>query len=210
LIAAIKGTLGKMTPGAKAADAFMKKQIGEYIGGGIGGAIGGVLGHPVLGAIAGTKALGPVFDSIIPGILKSVLSMPASGAGFSSAMKYGADIVKGERKLQDAALSIFNKGVSVKFNNSNEDREKLQKRLDELSENPEKFMDVGGHVGQRHLYPRHHHQQRFGLHPHECQDPRSAGYVHQQRRRLSYHLGRFHALSEFRHFLHPGLQDPRW
>lgn len=150
---AIKGTLGKMTPGAKAADAFMKKQIGEMVGGGIGGAIGGVLGHPVLGAIAGTKALGPVFDSIIPGILKSVLSMPASGAGFSSAMKYGADIVKGERKLQDAALSIFNKGVSVKFNNSNEDREKLQKRLDELSENPEKFMDVGGHVG--HYMPEH-------------------------------------------------------
>lgn len=154
-------TLGEKTTGSKLADLFISKGLTDAGGKSIGAAVGGGLGHALgghgeIGALIGAHALGPFFSSVMPAVAKSVLKLPASGAGFRAATNYGAAVAKGEGLLSQASKNIFRLGAEVlpqSYIPTEKDRSKLQKVLDKLKVDPSPLLNAKNDVG--HYLPDH-------------------------------------------------------
>lgn len=156
----VKATLNKVTPGAKLANALVDKGLarlgGEALGTGVGAAAGHLVGSPWLGAILGEHALGPVFSSVLPAIVKPILEKPASVEGFVTASKLGTAIVNGEAALSKAAKAVFTPGahaISESMVASDKTREKLKQKLDAYQTDTASLLNVGGTTG--HYMPDH-------------------------------------------------------
>ena len=159
-LAATQDTLGKLTPGMKAADvlvdAGMKKLAGTAVGGAIGSAAGGALGHPYLGFLVGEHALGPFLNSVMPALIKPMLESAASNSGVKAASDYGMQVVKGLKLVSKASKAVFATGAEVLPRHLAVDDAKLSKldsRLQELQEHPDQMMNTAGELG--HYLPDH-------------------------------------------------------
>lgn len=128
---------------------------GEGLGAAIGAGVGHLVGAGGIGALIGEHALGPFISSILPAITKPLLSSEASGPGLKTAIEYGLQVAKGEALVTKAAKNVFKSGAEVipMRQVAENDREKLDKRLQELQTNPESLLAVGGDVG--HYLPEH-------------------------------------------------------
>lgn len=159
-LSAIKGFLGKQTPGAIIADKLMDKGLakiaGQTIGGTVGSAIGSAVGHPAIGFLAGEHAIGPTIESILPALAKPIMENPSSASGLKAAADYGLAVVKGEKLFNSAAKNLFkgNAEILPKYLFPDEkQRKRLEKRLDEAQTDPSKLLNIGGDIG--HYLPHH-------------------------------------------------------
>lgn len=143
----------KLTLGMKAADALIKKGIGETIGAGVGGIVGSKVGHPYWGMVVGEKLLADKINSVLPVIMRPLMSAVESGSGLRAAMDYGVQAIKGENRLSAAVANIFNASKTVISEPDIKDLNKLKQRLDEVAANPASMMQVGGDIG--HYMPDH-------------------------------------------------------
>lgn len=155
-----KASLAELTPGAKLADAVVKKGlsrlVGESAGIGIGAAVGHSMGSGFIGALIGEHALAPFFNSILPSLVKPLLENPADGSAFRDAIQMGLNVVKGESLVNKAAKSLFKAGQEVLPESmlpTEKHREKLEKTLKSYQENPMKLTEIEG-GGGRYL-PNH-------------------------------------------------------
>lgn len=131
--------------------ATLANAAGDTAAGTVGGLAGSVVGHPLLGAWAGEKVLSPIF---------SVLAKPfAEQAVNSDAMKASVDYlgnaIKGEQLLNSSIGNLFRSGEVIPKNllPNAASREKLQKSLDHMDQNPENAFQVAGNIG--HYLPQH-------------------------------------------------------
>lgn len=153
---AAKSSLKELTSGAKLADAIVKKGLANLSGDAVGAAagealLGGAVGLPGIGAIIGQHALGDFFASILPAIAKPILENRASSAGLRGSVEYGMQVIKGEALISKGARSVFkvtretlpSKAVNV----SEKERDRLDKKIAEMQENPESLLNIGMDAG---------------------------------------------------------------
>lgn len=151
-ISAINSTLEHFTPGAKVADQLVKHGLGKLAGGAIGAGMGIAVGHPVLGAMLGQHAIGPMFDGVLPGVLRPLLSQAPSGAGFKAAIQFGLAVSKGESTLGKLTHAVFNGGRMEIPAMDAKVRDKLKDRIQHLSQNPQDMLQ-DNQIG--HYLPEH-------------------------------------------------------
>lgn len=154
-LSTIKSTLQSQTAGSKLADKLIDHGLasiaGKSLGGITGGALGLTVGHPEIGFLLGEHALGPMFSSVLPAMTRPIMDSPSSVEGLKSAIDYGIQVVRGEKKLSASIKSVLNSAgevVSSKSMPKEADRQKLDKSIHEIRENPEKFShNQAGSVG---------------------------------------------------------------
>jgi len=157
----LRDTLNEKTYGAKVYETLRNKAAanlaGKAMGGAGGGALGSLVGAPGIGAAVGAGIVGPVFEKVLPGIIKPLLEKASNSRGFKAAIDMGIAAAKGESRLNTAVKKVFEAGklgsqeadLSSKFK-----IETLKSRLDEVQKDPKKLLEVGGDVG--HYLPDHH------------------------------------------------------
>lgn len=148
------------TPGQRLADWVMTKadrMASEVVGRGMGGALGhatGIPGAGWFGAIYGQKAVKPLLDTIMPSIIKNVLSSESSGAGLKAAMDAVTAVASGDALIDQAAKGLFEMGSKAAVDLPDKERvKKLDEQVQELSKNPEGMLETGGDLG--HYMPEH-------------------------------------------------------
>lgn len=157
---AVKNTLNEISPGAKAADALVKRGLAKTGGQGLGALIGGGVGHMFgaggFGAIIGEHSLGPLFESVLPSLVKPILENGSSTSGMKGAIDLGMAAAKGESNIIKASKSLFNASKEVlpsKLIPDDKSRSNLDKKLKDLQSNNSSLLDVGGNIG--HYLPNH-------------------------------------------------------
>lgn len=152
---AAKASLDQPTNGSKAADVFIKKGLSDVAGKGLGAAIGASVGGG-WGAMVGEHALGPFLSSILPSLVKPFVETESSALGAKSAADYGVNVVKGNSAAIKAAKILFKSESEVIPNSAipkEKEIDKLDKSLKEINKDPQKLLNVGGHIG--HYLPNH-------------------------------------------------------
>lgn len=127
----------------------------EFIPMGVGGIAAFLTGgNPIVGMLAGqgAKILGrDVPDAIKLAMLKTLgHSGPIDGTVFKAMVEF-ADIVQtGQKTISKAAKNVYMpfETASLVPQPSQKDRDKLQKQLVEIQNNPDKMLEVGGHLQQ--------------------------------------------------------------
>ncbi len=146
--------LGKLSSGAKAADAVVKNIL-EHSASEGAGAIGGALfGWP--GYMVGKHVGGPLLDKVIPKLIKPVLGSAAEGTAFKNGLDYVAAFAKGETRLNKGVSNLFKAGKEVLPSHLIPDEKdilKLDKRLKDLAVDPTPMTEVGGKTA--HYLPDH-------------------------------------------------------
>ncbi len=140
--------LGKLSPGAKAADSIVKNLVNKS-GGEVAGSIGGVLaGWP--GYMVGKHVAGPILDSVVPSIIKPLLGSAADGTALKHAIDYMGAFAKGETAINKGVSNIFKAGkeaIPASMMPSDKEKSKLDKTLSDLKDNPEPLIGTGGKIG---------------------------------------------------------------
>lgn len=155
-------SLNEKTLGSKVADIFIDKGLTDTGSKAIGGGIGAAGAHAAglskeLGAIFGAYALGPFFKTIMPALSKSILNATNSATGMKTAVDYVIAITKGEALMNKAAQNALKAGSAVlpdHYMPKQRERERLQKQIDQLNSNPEKFI-LGDHNNLNTYLPDH-------------------------------------------------------
>lgn len=151
----------RLSTGAKLADLFIEQGVLKKLtAAGLGSSVGALIGKVTgigggLGALLGEHALSPFFNSVLPALIKPILSTAENAEALKSATDFGLVISKGANLITKASQNIFKPGAEVLANGLTND-EKLQKLDDKvkaLGENQEKLMHVGGQLG--HYLPAH-------------------------------------------------------
>ncbi len=153
---AANSSVEKVTPGAAFADKLLKhgsaSALSRLTGAAIGAGVAGPAGAAA-GAVIGPHAIGPLFDHIMPAILRRVADLPGSGAGLRDAVQFGGKIVRGENLLGKTVKATVEGGTAAALAPDVKQREKLKEHLDELQQNPEQMLQIGGQLG--HYMPDH-------------------------------------------------------
>lgn len=155
-----KSTLNQLTPGAKVADALVKKGLsrlgGEALGAGIGGTAGHFLGSAGFGALIGEHMMGPFFSSILPSLIKPMLEKQASSSGLKAAIDMGLSVMKGESIINRASSSLFKASSEVLPSNlipTARERKSLNKSIEAYQKDPQTMFNMD--KGEGHYLPGH-------------------------------------------------------
>ena len=137
---------------------YLSNEAADSLSAGAGGALGHALPGigGLAGAIFGRYALKPLVKTILPSIVKPLLSSEASAVGMESAFSAVNAIIKGESALNQAARGLFDEGAKSSLDYLLPDHEKVHKlgeQLDALNSNPGALMGVGAQLG--HYMPGH-------------------------------------------------------
>lgn len=158
-LSAMRESLEKASPWAKAADAFYEKGMteagGKLLGGAAGYTIGEKSGLPGAG-YAGLILGGAAGGHLIPGILQGLLEKPIVAKSFQKAIEFSQAAIKGDKMLSKAAEGVFKAGAqpSLHFTLPNAAKlDKLDKQLEAANNNPQKFQDNS--KGLEHYMPGH-------------------------------------------------------
>lgn len=149
-LSASERSLGNVTSGAKAANFLINKGLGRVAGAAVGGAVGAPIGHTEVGALVGSHALGPFFDSVLPALVKPFLGKEISAEAAKTATDLGMATVKGESLLNRASKAIFKEGQEVLPSSllpTDKKRGQLIKQLLQLQSNNSQLLNVGGNTG---------------------------------------------------------------
>lgn len=152
-LTATSETLEKLTPGAKVADALIKNGISNILGEGIGAGAGAMVGHPFLGFIAGKHAIAPFLRSILPALVKPLISGEANGASFKAASTLGMEALRGEKLLSKAVDAVVSGGREVISEPTQKSLDKLDAHIDKVVANPKELMQIGNSL--HHYLPEH-------------------------------------------------------
>lgn len=143
----------KETPGSKAADYLVKKGVHEMLGGSIGGAAGLAAGDAVIGAMAGKYLLSPMFEKILPSLVKPVLQQEASGAGLKAAIDFSNNALKGQLRIQNAAKAALNNGSFQVLKMSPIQQNAFKLKIAEAEQDPEALLNRN--TAMAHYMPDH-------------------------------------------------------
>lgn len=156
----VMSSLEERTPGAKLADWFIQKGLTEggsrVAGGATGAVLGSVVGHPAIGAIVGQHALAPLYNTVLPALVKPLVEGSVNSAGLKAAVDYGMSVAKGEAAIYRATKSMFKAGQAVipaSLIPSDSETDKLDKQLKSLIKNPNQLLKDKADVG--HYMPDH-------------------------------------------------------
>lgn len=135
----------------KGADA-LAEMTGKTASGVIGASLGSLIGHPIVGAWIGNKVLSPVFASLAKPFAETAIDSAAA----KSAIDYLGAALRGQDLLDKSVTNVFEKGaevISKELIPDQRSREKLQKSINKITENPQYALNVGGNLG--HYLPDH-------------------------------------------------------
>lgn len=128
----------------------------KHMPAGVLGALSTITGHSAIGGIllgeAGRYLGKEAPDAVKLSLLKFLGSSgPVDGTAWKAAFDFINQAYKGQKLIDTTAKNIFKPGIEVlareKYPNDN-DRIKLEKRIQELGKNQEKLMDIGGKTSQ--------------------------------------------------------------
>jgi hypothetical protein len=152
---ALDHTLGRASAGTNLGNWLFEKGLASVAGHtaaeATGAGLGSLLGHPVIGAIAGEKLLGPAFTSIA----KPLLENASHSEALKTSLDYVVNVMRGQKALTQAAENFFKAGAEIvpkQLMPTVASREKAEKSL-EYASNPDNISKVGGSVG--HYMPDH-------------------------------------------------------
>ena len=156
---ALRETLSKPSVWAKAADLWYEKAMSTAAGEGLGGAAGATLanmtGLPGAG-MAGFWLGSKVGGHLLPSIIQPLMEKVGSARAYQEAVKLSEAAIKGQKHVQNSAMSVF-KGVAyphmLKRMPDSKKLDKLDAQITELSQDPSKLVNVAGNVG--HYMPNH-------------------------------------------------------
>ena len=143
----LRATTGEITQGAKLADWMMQKGLGEIAGTATGASLGSATGHGTIGALLGEKFLSPIYNKILPAIAKSMYNGVTNSSAIKAAIDYTTNVAKGESMLSKASKGVFTAAQYEITKPSETNRVRLEKKLKEVQENPEKLQDLTGNLG---------------------------------------------------------------
>lgn len=156
----VMDSLKERTAGARIADYFIEKGLSDIssksLGGATGGTIGHLFGHSGLGALIGTHALAPFYNSVLPALIKPMVESMSSSSGIKAAVDYGMSVAKGQSLLNRASKDIFKAGRMTLPSSaipSDKDTDKLDKLLKSVQKSPNQMLEEKGDVG--HYLPGH-------------------------------------------------------
>lgn len=136
---AIKDSLQKPNPWARAADAWYDKKLSKAAGETAGAAIGGTLGSaiPIPGAgWAGALLGGHVGEHLLPSIIQPMMESPISAKAFSAASNMAKAAIQGDKAMTNAASGVFgNAAKTIPHNFQIKNTERLDKQLKALQNN---------------------------------------------------------------------------
>lgn len=143
---AIKDSLQKPNPWARAADAWYDKKLSKAAGETAGAAIGGTMGSavPIPGAgWAGALLGGHIGEHLLPSIIQPMLESPISVKAFAASGNLMKNMIEGDKAMTSAASGLFgNAGKTVPQNFQFKDTEKLDKQLKSFQQNPKQAADM--------------------------------------------------------------------
>lgn len=152
------GLSGKVSAGAQLARVLHDKggqllanAAGEGAASAIGGGLGSLVGHPVIGAVAGERLLGPIFSSLAQPLAETAVNSSA----LRSSVDYLANAFRGQKIINDSVSNLFTKGAEVVSKDLIPDqasRDKLDKSLTYFN-GEGNAQNVGGQIG--HYLPAH-------------------------------------------------------
>lgn len=153
-LSAVNASLKEVTPGMRMADSFLKHGLGKAAGAAVGASAGHATGSAGIGALIGEHALGPLFDKILPAMIKPLLSNASNPAAAKAAFDYAVTVAKGENMTQRAVTNLFKAGAPPTVKHpSDRETEKLNKQIQDIQSNPNKILGTGGQLG--HYMPGH-------------------------------------------------------
>lgn len=142
-LGALKESLEKVSPWAKAADLWYDKMVSRSLGEGAGASVGAAAGHStgipgagIVGAYLG-KQIG---ENILPSIIQPMLEKTTNLQGFQQTIKYGQSILSGQNKLINSAKAVFGGAGKIIPSNVLSNREsvdKLDAKLKKVQESPD-------------------------------------------------------------------------
>ncbi len=129
----------------------LANSAGATAGATIGGGIGSLIGHPAFGAYVGKNALAPIMSALAKPFAEKAINSTA----LKSTVEYAANIMKGDRILNDSVKNLFKTGEVLprSMMPTDKSRDKVQKSLDHVEKSPDNMMQVGGKLG--HYLPDH-------------------------------------------------------
>lgn len=154
-LSSVNNSFKELTPGMKLADVIVKRYAGNALGAGVGASLGHAVGAGGIGALIGEHSLGPVFNSVLPALLRPILKNPGNAAGAKAAIDYGMNVVKGEKLLDKATKGLFKSSEVLPdhlFPTSKE-REKLNLAVEKSNTDISDIAKAGGDIP--HYLPDH-------------------------------------------------------
>ncbi len=151
-LSALHDAAGKLSPGARVADALVThalgKLSGEAIGAGIGASIGSAMGHAGIGAYAGEKILSKTINSVLPSLIGPLKKAIGNAGAVKAALDYAAAAAQGYHSIARGAKSVFQEGgAKVIQMPKASDRMKLDKVVQNAQNDPMKFAELGKDLG---------------------------------------------------------------
>lgn len=137
------------------------ESLWQHLPTGVGAAVGLLTGHsPIVGGLIGKAA--ELLGKDVPDAIKLALMKfmggngPVDSAAFKATVDYAEKIYKGQKLVTSAAENLFKPGVEILGRNmipTDKDRERLDKKVQELTKDPEKFMTADNKL---HYYSPDH------------------------------------------------------
>lgn len=98
-----------------------------------------------------------LYNSVFPAIAEQIAKQETSPSALKSAVNYGLSVVKGERQIYNGTRALFKSSREVLPANvvetTEKSREKIDEKVAEYQDNPEKLLSMGGETG--HYFPEH-------------------------------------------------------
>lgn len=145
-LSAMRESLEKQSPWAKAADQWYEKGLTDAGAKALGGAAGayagdksGIPGGGYVGLMLGGAAGGSMLHAILPKMMEKAVNAKA----FNNALKFSQAALKGQASIQKAAEGVFKSGVMPNLHYAmptSEKLDKLDKQLDAVNAQPDKLL----------------------------------------------------------------------
>lgn len=136
--------LESLPPGARAADALLKKGASKLSGAAVGAAAGHATGIPfggTIGALLGKE----VGETALPALAKSLFQNPTFAQAFRASTEYAYSVSKGQTLLNKAAESVFKVSsdpLSESLFPTEKQKDKIKEHLEEIQNNPEPLFNA--------------------------------------------------------------------
>ena len=161
--AVLRYTTSEKTMGQQILDSVIQKRLKGFFGKSAAATVGGVagakVGQPMVGAMVGEHLLGPLFETILPGISKPLIDNPSSIEGLKSAIDYGVAVAKGDKALNQAVKGVFSgssKAITAHAIADQDDKDKIDKTVTGTIDTPTKLMQAQGQgTALAHYMPGH-------------------------------------------------------
>lgn len=147
----------KVSAGTKWADWSVDKAMGQGVSAGMGAWAAKMVGVPKsVGALIGIPVLGPMFDSVVPHLVKPILEGAVNSVAFKNAVEFGVRVAKGESLVNKVVQSVFTTGASdlgERLTPTPKQKEMIEDAVKQAQLDPTFLMNMSQSLG--HYLPDH-------------------------------------------------------